>query len=452
MSRLDHFIHAGLETGQRLFRKQLRLGITGLRGAGKTALLTSLVHQLQRTDIAKALPFFHAAQHHQLLGVQIQDPQNLMEPQFPFVQHEHALLNGQWPESTTGWSKLRLQLRVKPAGLLWSKLKDFQQLDIEIIDYPGEWLLDLPMLDLSYEQWSQQCWQLFEQPIYAKLTEPFMQQLLPLLAAPPTELSLIQAVEYYRCFLTEMAKASALILQPGRLLQPAELAGTPVLQLLPLPPSVQAKAWSERLTQHYGTYCERVIKPFYKDYFATIDRQIIVVDCLGALNHGFEALQQMQQALLHIQRHYRYGPEHWWLRLFSPRIDKVALVASKADQLTVNQHRNLSLLLQQMLQQSHARQKFEGCESLVLVAASVICSQQGEVQTATGRMACVQGKSKATGELVTLYPGDVPMSMPSAALFKSHEFAFPELLPPGGPFESMRLDQLIEFLLGDYLK
>ena len=27
-------------------------------------------------------------------------------------------------------------------------------LTLDIVDYPGEWLLDLPLLDKSYEQWS----------------------------------------------------------------------------------------------------------------------------------------------------------------------------------------------------------------------------------------------------------------------------------------------------------
>jgi len=27
-------------------------------------------------------------------------------------------------------------------------------LTLDIVDYPGEWLLDLPLLDKSYQQWS----------------------------------------------------------------------------------------------------------------------------------------------------------------------------------------------------------------------------------------------------------------------------------------------------------
>ena len=53
-----------------------------------------------------------------------------------------------WPNSTVDISELRLVI-------------DYQRqngaertLTLDIVDYPGEWLLDLPLLKKSYEQWS----------------------------------------------------------------------------------------------------------------------------------------------------------------------------------------------------------------------------------------------------------------------------------------------------------
>ncbi len=53
-----------------------------------------------------------------------------------------------WPNSTVDISELRLVI-------------DYQRqngatrtLTLDIVDYPGEWLLDLPLLNKSYEQWS----------------------------------------------------------------------------------------------------------------------------------------------------------------------------------------------------------------------------------------------------------------------------------------------------------
>src|SRR6478736_433100 len=58
-----------------------------------------------------------------------------------------------WPQSTNRISELRVDVeyerksgwRTGPASLT-----------LDIVDYPGEWLLDLALLDSDYVQWSRQ--------------------------------------------------------------------------------------------------------------------------------------------------------------------------------------------------------------------------------------------------------------------------------------------------------
>ena len=58
-----------------------------------------------------------------------------------------------WPHSTRRISEVRIRLeferatglRAGPAALI-----------IDIVDYPGEWLLDLPLLDKTFAQWSKE--------------------------------------------------------------------------------------------------------------------------------------------------------------------------------------------------------------------------------------------------------------------------------------------------------
>lgn len=444
---------AGREAGQRVLKKHLRLGVTGLSGAGKTALITSLVHQLTRPDSAQQLSLWPLARHERLLGAQILPVQDATQPRFPFEQNLQQILAGQWPESTTGYSQLSLLVRAQQEHSWLERIAPFQELQIDLIDYPGEWLLDLPMLQQTFSQWSTQSWQRFAQPPYQAMADVFADDLLQICQQGLSELTLAQAVARYTDFLQQLRQAHSLILQPGRLLQPGHLLGTPLLNLLPLPPwfAEQFPQWQERLAAQYLQYQQQVIQPFYREHFAKLDRQIVLVDCLSVLNHGYQSLLELQQALLHIQQHFHYGPQGFWQRLFAPRVDRVALVASKADQLTPEQHRNLSLLLQQLLQQSQAQQKFAGCESLVLVASSVICSVQGQVETEHGVSPCLQGRHKATGEMLTLFPGEVPISMPSRAVFEHHQFDFPELMPLGMQCDAMRFDQLLQFLIGDRL-
>ncbi len=66
--------------------------------------------------------------------------------------------------------------------------------------------------------------------------------------------------------------------------------------------------------------------------------------------------------MLILQR-FQYGPVSWWQRLFKPRINKVLFAASKADQLTPEQHKNLTLLLQQLLQQPLQDSRYHYCQS-----------------------------------------------------------------------------------------
>ena len=50
-------------------------------------------------------------------------------------------------------SELRLSLRVRPKGLL-SGLQGPRTVHLDIVDYPGEWLLDLGLLDQDFADWS----------------------------------------------------------------------------------------------------------------------------------------------------------------------------------------------------------------------------------------------------------------------------------------------------------
>ncbi|WP_306518036.1 YcjX family protein [Rheinheimera sp.] len=443
---------------KRVFNRHLRLGVTGLSGAGKTAFITSLVNQLTAPVDTVRLPFFSPLQQQRFLGGRIDTSQAMQTPRFSYESNLQQIQQGQWPASTSSWSQLSLNLRYKPAGGLAAQLTDYRELQLDVVDYPGEWLLDLPMLQQDYQSWCQFSWQLFEKPHRAELAAEFAAYLQQVDLDDDSELQLQQLTNTYSALLQKFRLQShACLLQPGRLLLPAELAGTPLLQLLPLLPSQlqQPSKLLSRLQQHYASYQKLVITPFYQQYFAGIDHQVVLVDCLSALNAGYDVLQELQQALMLILQSFHYGPTGWWRRLFKPRISKVLFAASKADQLTPEQHKNLTLLLQQLLQQPLQDSRYQYCQSEAMALSAVVCSDIGQVQTAEGLQACLQGISAQSGELITLYPGEVPWSMPSPLLFSHHRFAFPAFLPRPIPKQQvlpqLRLDQALEFLLGDHL-
>ena len=89
-------------------------------------------------------------------------------PRFDYENHVRTLIEERrWPNSTVDISELRLVI-------------DYQRqngadrtLTLDIVDYPGEWLLDLPLLDKSYEQWSAESLALSREGPRAQLAAPW---------------------------------------------------------------------------------------------------------------------------------------------------------------------------------------------------------------------------------------------------------------------------------------
>ena len=71
---------------------------------------------------------------------------------FPYARF-HADLIAQpprWPQATDRLTSLRLELAYRTRSLVLRQIQPIQHLTLEIIDYPGEWLLDLPLLEQGY--------------------------------------------------------------------------------------------------------------------------------------------------------------------------------------------------------------------------------------------------------------------------------------------------------------
>ena len=130
----------------------VRLGVTGLARSGKTVFITALVHNL---IAGGRLPFFDAAAQGRLLRAYLEPQPDEIVPRFEYEKHLADLTSTPpfWPESTRRISQLRLTLEYASTKF-WKRQLGRERLHIDIVDYPGEWLLDLPLLQLDYETWS----------------------------------------------------------------------------------------------------------------------------------------------------------------------------------------------------------------------------------------------------------------------------------------------------------
>ena len=135
-----------LDYGDALVNPTVRLGVTGLSRAGKTVFITALVHGLLRGG---RFPVFEALASGRIASARLEPQPNDTVARFDYENHLRALTDERrWPASTVDISELRLVIDYQRRN------GAARSLTLDIADYPGEWLLDLPLLDKSYEQWS----------------------------------------------------------------------------------------------------------------------------------------------------------------------------------------------------------------------------------------------------------------------------------------------------------
>ena len=155
MKRLQNEFNSLINRGM---DRHLRLAVTGLSRSGKTAFITAFVNQLLHMHSGARLPLFSAAREERLLGVKRVPQRDLGVSRFAYDEGLAALYGTPpaWPTPTRGVSEIRLALRYRSNDSLLRHFKDTSTLYLEIVDYPGEWLLDLPMLEQNYLDWSRQ--------------------------------------------------------------------------------------------------------------------------------------------------------------------------------------------------------------------------------------------------------------------------------------------------------
>ncbi|MGM0825572.1 MAG: YcjX family protein [Pseudomonadota bacterium] len=443
--------------------RQLRLAVTGLSQAGKTAFLTSLVNQLRHAGVEAQLDMLPAAREGRLLGAQRLNQPDLGVPRFPYDPGMAALRETppRWPAPTRGISELRLQLRYRPAQQGWLS-PDIAHLTLDLFDYPGEWLLDLPLLQHDFYSWSQ------AQPLHTGdqrralfsewLTE--VETLDP--AAEADEAQLASLADAYARGLRRAKQAGFSNLQPGRFLLPGELDGAPVLQFFPLPRLTMTREELDALpsTSLYATlaarfryYQQQVVRPFYRDHFRRFDRQIVLVDVLGALNAGPERFEDLSQALGQLMHSFDYGKRSLLTRLFAPRIDRLAIAATKADHVTPDQHGHVVQLLEALLAEPLKDLRFANVPVKALSLAAIRATEAREVMHNGKRSPALRGTT-LEGEDVLVYPGDVPPRLPTHDFWYQQGFDFPSFRPMDTPSEALahiRMDAAIDWLIGDKL-
>ena len=445
-------------------RPQLRLGVTGLSRSGKTIFITALIHALTR---GARLPLFTPVASKRMEAGILQPQPNLDLPRFAFEQNIDALLspsNPQWPQGTERLSQLRLSLKYKPRNPIERGLLGHKRLDIDIIDYPGEWLMDLPLMELSFSDWSQRVFQAFETSAERQSLAQDWRTFLGSIdiSKAQDERTLITLSQLYTDYLQKCRTDGHMLslLQPGRFLMPGDLAGSPVLTFCPLPaPSKRAgnNSLYAESTRRFEAYKQKVVKPFFLQHFSRLDRQLVLCDILGAAASGKEAMLELQSAIQEILGCFRPGTRSWLQTLLKgKRIDKIMFAATKADHIPDNQHQKMSQLLEELSFECSNSARYKGANLGFCALASIRATQAAKVRHGQQTLHCITGRLDGEEEPMAYYLGDLPSHLQAFKSGIEAPIAFARFAPPkpvdGRRFEHLGLDRILDFLLGDLMR
>ena len=462
----------------------LRLGVSGLSRAGKTVFITSLVRNL---TAGGRLPFLKAYAEGRVVRAYLAPQPDDEVPRFDYERHLAALTGAEphWPESTRAISELRVSIEYLPSGRLARSLGP-SRLNIDIVDYPGEWLLDLALLGQSYAEWSAEAMALARHPARAKAAGPWLAHAAALdPASEADEARVMAAAAVFTAYLRDARAADPALstIGPGRFLMPGDREGSPLLQFAPLDlrpgAAVAAGTLAAMMARRYESYRTHVVRPFFRDHFSRLDRQIVLVDALAALNHGAHAIDDLSRALTTALAAFRPGARGWLAPLLPARIDRIVFAATKADHLPKASHDRLEAVLRLIVERAAARAETAGADIRVLALASLRATTEAQARRGGEVLACIKGVPLA-GERIgarmfdgrseaAIFPGDLDHD-PSAVLAAARaggqvmaasdvrfvRFRPPRLAPEDTAIEPaawphVRLDHALEHLLGDRL-
>ena len=210
------------------------------------------------------------------------------------------------------------------------------------------------------------------------------------------------------------------------------------------------------MEERFEAYKSNVVRRFFSEHFARLDRQIVLVDVLGAINAGSAALADMQTSLSATLESFRHGRSSWLGRLLGGRIDRVLFAATKADHIPSNQHANLRRLLDGLVAERRNAIRFEGATVETMAIAALKCTETVTAEHQGRQLSCVRGIPLGRTEPTVSIRARSPTT-PGAGPRRYPQLNFLEFRPPtlvgrhGRGLPNIRLDQALEFLVGDFL-
>jgi len=326
------------------------------------------------------------------------------------------------------------------------------------------------MLRLSFAQWSAQTLQEASHGPRAALSQAWRKALENLDTLTDVEDEPCRnAIAAYHAYLQACRGQGLEYLQPSAVLLEADAAGLDI-EFCPLPanliedcPAV-AKAFGDR----YRDYVEGYVQPFARAA-AACSRQIVLVDVLRVLRQGVHTFNDTRRCLQNVLDVFGYArPVQWynpldwgrWLFSNGREIERVAFIATKADQASRHSRPRLKDLLRELVRckEQDIRLDLNAERLATYFVAAVRCTTDAETEFHGQVLGLLQGRradkpADATGPW---FPGEAPGEWPSEDWNPGErQYRFPDFLPrrlpprDGATFDHINLDKALWHVLED---
>lgn len=452
-------------------RRTVRVAVVGGKKCGKTVFLAALENHLRN----------HRRGDFQIGGRTVYWDSNAITgtqhqgfPVFDYVGASAALKKGVWPEKTANTSILAMRLLIEDASR-----KGREEVDLEVLDIPGERISDCPMMGRAYREWCQWRELAFAGPNgISPAYREYLKRIEDL--GPGDEGALFDA---YRDFIAYEYEHFTADVTPSTVL--LELDGTKhggkrkadgsldfrerisslplgfrdddgaVIEFMPLPVACFEKAspfrsLAKKYDCAYEKYANRVVRPMEK-WLRGAQKMVYLVDMLTILQAGADAWNAEKKyanaaicALCPrgegmLSRVWRYVQNVFW----QTQINAVYVVATKSDLVASNSDRtNLRNLVDELVRGTLPFLA-GGIKTGTFSCAAI--SSTEEVKGAHGEQG-LRGRLRVAGSeppeyaLASWLPSPVPKNAPESSpewrrMIDAGEFNYQFAVPPEGTGE-----------------
>lgn len=449
----------------KLTDRRITIGMTAQSGAGKTTATTSLINQLLNFDHRNArLAQFSPFSDDRIVETRLLPLEDTSVKMFPYAEAFEAISSDppRWPAATQTASGCVVALCLRrAAGSLLGRAH--YTVHVEIRDYPGEWLIDLQLLDKDYLQWCNLLKGQYTVAPRKRLLGTLFDALANLDPFAPCDETKLNALHTdFVAFLNRCKKQRQLSsVQPGRFLlgdpkaDPEQMCFIPLLAI-PLQnldrkalQKSPANSYYHVCRRRYQNYIRQLVRPFYKDYFSKIDRQIVLVDVLSALEGGAEYVEDLQLMLKETLHNFHYGYQNRLMNLITPKIDTICFAATKIDQILAQEHENVKQLLGRMVRNVSREVKGSGIKSTCEAISAVNTSHNKihkDIPTVWGH--------NLDGDYIGYTHPEIPQRLPTPEEWKAFEMTIPRFRPPAGLCATnsdilphIRMDSILDLMI-----